>query len=95
MPTANIKLSKPPRFFSLDFEQVLYEIVFGRKFLFHFFVVVVYYFCKTVGAQKLCGGVVALKIPRKLSCGSSFCNILGWLKFPWNWATPGGFTWKV
>ena len=27
--------------------------------------------------QKLCRGAVALKIPRKLTCGSSFCNVVG------------------
>ena len=27
-------------------------------------------------ANKLCGGVVALKIPRKLTCSNSFCNVV-------------------
>ena len=31
---------------------------------------------KNVAAKKLCGGVVALKIPRKLTCGSFFCNVV-------------------
>ena len=60
MPATNIKTLKTHEFFfSLDFEKVLYEIVFGRKSLLHFFVVVVYYTfskCKNVTAQKLCGG---------------------------------------
>ena len=29
---------------------------------------------ENVAIKKLCGGVVALKIPRKLTCSSSFCN---------------------
>ena len=33
--------------------------------------------CKNVAAKTLCGGAVALKIPRKLTCGSSFCNVVG------------------
>ena len=80
MPTTNNKLSKPPSFFFLDFEQVLREIVFGRKFLLNFLVEVVYYTfskSKNVSAKKLCGGEVALKIPRKLTCRSSFFNAAG------------------
>ena len=32
---------------------------------------------KNVAAKKLCVGVVALEIPGKLTCGSSFCNVVG------------------
>ena len=32
---------------------------------------------KNVVAKKLCGGVVALKVPRKLTCYSWFCNAVG------------------
>ena len=32
---------------------------------------------KNVAAKKLCGEVVALKIPRKLTCDSWFCNAGG------------------
>ena len=32
---------------------------------------------KNVAVKILCGGVVALEIPRKLTCGSSFCNVVG------------------
>ena len=34
---------KTPEFFLVDLEQVFYEIFFGRKSLFHFFVMKVYY----------------------------------------------------
>ena len=73
----------PEFFFFVDFEQVFSEIFFGRKSLFHFLVAVVYYTSlqeylhSNAAAKKLGGGVVALKIPRKLTCGSSFCNALG------------------
>ena len=33
--------------------------------------------CKNVAAKNLCRGPVALKIPRKLTCGSSLCNVVG------------------
>ena len=33
---------------------------------------------KNVAAKKLCDGVVALKVPRKLTCYSWFCNVVGW-----------------
>ena len=29
---------------------------------------------KNIAVKKLSGGVVALEIPRKLTCGNSFCN---------------------
>ena len=32
---------------------------------------------KNVSAKKLCGGVVALKIPRNLTCDSWICNVVG------------------
>ena len=32
---------------------------------------------KNAAAKKLCNGVVALKIPRKLTCDGWFCNIGG------------------
>ena len=32
---------------------------------------------KNAAAKKLCNGVVALKIPRKLTCDGCFCNIGG------------------
>ena len=35
--------SKHPSFFLVDLEQVFYEICFGRKSLFHFFVMKIYY----------------------------------------------------
>ena len=35
--------SKRPSFFLVDLKQVFYEIFFGRKSLFHFFVIKVYY----------------------------------------------------
>ena len=35
--------SKRPSFFLVDLEQVFYEICFGRKSLFHFFVMKIYY----------------------------------------------------
>ena len=28
-------------------------------------------------SKNVCSGVVALKIPRKLTCGNSFCNFVG------------------
>ena len=62
---------------------MFHEIFFGRKYLFHLFVVVVYYTFlqekrhSNVASQKLCGRVVALKIPGKLTCGSSLCNVEG------------------
>ena len=80
METLSDLTSKRPSFFLVDLEQVFYEIFFGRKSLFHIFVIKVYYtflqaqFHSNVPAQKLCGRVVVLEIPRKLTCGSSFCN---------------------
>ena len=52
---------------------------------------------KNVAAKKLCGGLVALKIPRKLSCDSRFCNVVGcktqiWIELG---CRPGRFTWKA
>ena len=52
---------------------------------------------KNVAAKKLCGGVVALKIPRKLCCDSWFCNVVGCktqilIELG---CRPGRFTWKV
>ena len=32
---------------------------------------------KNVAAKKLCGGVVALKISRKLTCDGWFCSVVG------------------
>ena len=32
---------------------------------------------KNFAVKNLCGGAVALKILRKLTCGSSFCNVVG------------------
>ena len=52
---------------------------------------------KNVVAKQLCGGVVALKVPRKLTCYSWFCNVLG-CKTQISivlGCSPGRFTWKV
>ena len=52
---------------------------------------------KDVAAKKLCGGVVALKTPRKLTCDGRFCNVAGCktqisIELGSN---PERFTWKV
>ena len=57
----------------------------------------VFYESKNVAAKKLCVGVVALKIPRKLSCDSWFCNVVGCktqilIELG---CRPGRSTWKV
>ena len=80
MQTSSDLTSKRQSTFLADLEQVFYEIFLGRQALFHFFKIKVYYtflqeqLHSNVAAQKLCGSVVVLKIPRKLTCGSSFCN---------------------
>ena len=51
---------------------------------------------KNVATQKLCGGVVALKIPRKLTCDSWICNVVG-CKTQASiglGCSPGRFSWK-
>ena len=48
-------------------------------------------------AKKLCGRLVALKIPRKLTCDSWFCNTGGCttqISIELG-CSPGKFTWKV
>ena len=52
---------------------------------------------KNTAAKKLCGRVVALKIPRKLTCHGWFCNVGGCktqisIELGCN---PERFTWKV
>ena len=52
---------------------------------------------KNVAAKKLCGGVVALKIPRKPTCDGRFCDVAGCktqisIELGSN---PKRFTWKV
>ena len=50
-----------------------------------------------VAAKKLCGGVAALKIPRKLTCDGWFCNVVG-CKTQISiepGCSPERFTWKV
>ena len=32
---------------------------------------------KNIATKRLCGGVAALKISRKLTCGDWFCNVVG------------------
>ena len=52
---------------------------------------------KNVAAKKLCGGVVALKIPRKLTCDGWFCNVVGCktqISIELG-CSPERFTWKV
>ena len=52
---------------------------------------------KNVDAKKLCGGVVALKISRKLTCGGWFCNVVGFktqISIELS-CRPDRFTWKV
>ena len=52
---------------------------------------------KNEATKKLCGGAVALKIPRKLTCNSWFCNAGGCktLISIELGCSPGKFTWKV
>ena len=52
---------------------------------------------KSVAAKKLCGGVVTVKIPRKLTYGSWFCKVVG-CKTQVSivlGCSPKRFTWKV
>ena len=52
---------------------------------------------KNVSAKKLCGGVVALKIPRNLTCDSWICNVVGCktqISIELG-CSPERFTWKV
>ena len=88
-------LKKPDVFFLLDLQQDFYEIFFGRKSLFHFFVVVdCYLFLQEwlhsdVTAHKLGHGVVPLKIPRMLVLFAMLVVVR--TKFQWNWATTRRF----
>ena len=72
--------TKRQSIFLVDLEQVIYEIFLGRKDLFRFFNIKVYYIFlqqylhSNVAAQRLFGRVVVLKIPGKLTCGSYFCK---------------------
>ena len=52
---------------------------------------------QNVAAKKLCGGVVALKLLRKLTCNSWFCNVVGCktLISIVLGCSPGKCTWKV
>ena len=52
---------------------------------------------KNVATKKKCDGVVALKIPRKLTCDSQFCNVVGCktqISIELG-CSPKRFTWKV
>ena len=52
---------------------------------------------KNVAAQRLCCGVVAVKIPRKLTCDGWFCNVVGCktqISIELG-CSPERFTWKV
>ena len=52
---------------------------------------------KNAATKKLCGGVVALTIPRKLTCNSWFCNVVGCktqISIELG-CSPERFTWKV
>ena len=83
--TANIcLLLKSTLFFlSMTLNKLFYEIFFGWKSLFHFFVVVLYYtflqewLHSNVADRNLSGAVVVLEVQKKLTCGSSFCNAGG------------------
>ena len=80
MQTSPDLTSKRQSIFLIDLEHVFYEIFSSRKALFDFFKIKVHYdslqeqLHSNVAAQKLCGRVAVLKIPRKLTCSSSFCN---------------------
>ena len=52
---------------------------------------------KNIDAKKLCGGVVALKVTRKLTCDCCFCNVVGFktqISIQLG-CSPERFIWKV
>ena len=72
--------------------QTFLQTLKNSQFFYLDFEQVLYEECKC-SCQKLCRGAVALKIPRKLTCGSSFCNVVGCkTEILRNWATPTRFT---